>query len=113
MKNSTFIYQPIITQNKVQIDALCEQYGVDKLFVFGSVTNSKLFRDDSDIDIIIQIDESKFLPEDLGETLFNLNDEFEKLFQRPVDLIRDRPFRNQIFRKNIDRSKILVYDRTQ
>ncbi len=113
MKNLTFINQPIITQNKAQIDTLCKQYGVDKLFFFGSITNSALFRDDSDIDIIVQMDESKFLPEDLGETLFNLNDEFEKLFQRPVDLIRDRPFRNQIFRKSIDDSKVLVYDSEQ
>jgi predicted nucleotidyltransferase len=39
----------------------------------------------------------------------DLKDELASLYQRRVDLLTLRPFRNHIFQAEIDRTKVLLY----
>jgi len=45
-----------------------------------------------------------------GEKLLSLWDTFELFFHRKVDLLTDSSIRNPYLRKNIDSTKVLIYD---
>jgi predicted nucleotidyltransferase len=62
--------------------AVCQRYGVARLWVFGSVARGEA-RTDSDIDLLYEL-----LPDRrLGWELVDLIDELSRLLGRPVDLI--------------------------
>jgi len=81
---------------------------VKYLYAFGSAVSDKFDDKASDLDFVVEI-ESKD-PIERGENLISLWDNFETFFNRRVDLLTDASIRNPFLRKNIDSSKILIYD---
>jgi predicted nucleotidyltransferase len=98
----------IISEHKIELSELCKKNGVKALFAFGSVVSDKFDEVESDIDFIVEIDNS-LDPLLIGEHILNLWNGLEKAFNRPVDLLRMENIRNPIFREQIDKSKVLVY----
>lgn len=98
----------VVEENMDRITELCESHKVKELYLFGSIL-SKKFNPSSDIDILIQ-----FNPIDVLEYFDNymdLKEKLELLLQRPVDLVENQAVRNPIFRRVLDREKLLVYER--
>ena len=87
---------------------LCQKHNVKYLYAFGSSTTDKFDYDKSDIDLLVEIDDPD--PIERGEKLISLWDTFESFFHRKVDLLTDSSIRNPYLRKNIDSTKILIYD---
>jgi predicted nucleotidyltransferase len=87
---------------------ICHTYQVKNLYAFGSSINDKFDEESSDIDLLIEIDNED--PLEKGESLMMIWDKFEQLFQRKVDLLTNSSIKNPILRKNIDATKILIYD---
>ena len=98
----------VIEQKIQSINELCKQYRVNTLFAFGSAI-SDCFNDQSDVDLLV--DMQPMTPEEKGETLLQLWDALEKLFARRVDLLTEQSLKNQYLRKNIERTKHLIYER--
>lgn len=99
--------QRLIVDNIDKIRALCMHHNVKTLYAFGSVCTDK-FNDKSDIDLLIS-----FIPMDYGDyadTYFDLADEFENLFHRPVDLVTDKSLSNPYFIASINQTKTLIYE---
>jgi uncharacterized protein len=61
---------------------LCQKYGIAELSVFGSVARGDA-RPDSDVDLLYV----RVPGNDLGMSYFDLQDDLEQLFDRPVDLV--------------------------
>jgi uncharacterized protein len=61
---------------------LCEKYGIAELAVFGSIARGDE-RPDSDVDLLYV----RLPGNDLGMSYFALQEDLEKLFGRPVDLV--------------------------
>lgn len=99
----------IIEQNLDKLIEICHQFEVNKLYVFGSAITNKFDNAKSDIDFVVEME--KMPPLKRGENLINLWEALEKLFARKVDLITDQPIKNPYLRANIDRTKLLIYDR--
>ena len=97
-----------IESNSNEFLSLCKSHDVKTLHAFGSSTNDKFNDDSSDIDLLVELDTKD--PIKRGENLIDLWDKFEKIFQRKVDLLTNSSIKNPILRKNIDSSKILIYD---
>ena len=98
--------QRLISDNIERIKTLCMTYNVASLFVFGSVCSDS-FNDKSDIDLLIS-----FKPMDFGDyadTYFELADQFEDLFQRPVDLVTDKSLSNPYFIDSVNQTKTILY----
>lgn len=89
-----------------KIIALCQKHKVKKLFAFGSVLTNR-FTDKSDIDLLVDFE--NVAPEDYADNYFDLKDALSDIFRREVDLLEDKGIRNPILRRNIDRSKQLIY----
>lgn len=88
--------------------SLCKAHNVKNLYAFGSSITDKFDEYSSDIDLLIEIDNDD--PIERGENLMNIWDKFEQFFQRKVDLLTNTSIKNPILKKNIDSTKILIYD---
>ena len=89
-----------------KLNALCTMYNVEKMYLFGSATNSN-FDDKSDIDLLV-----KFKPIELAQyfdNYMNFKENLESLFGRDVDLLEEQTLKNPILIKSINRSKELIY----
>jgi predicted nucleotidyltransferase len=97
----------IITDNINQIKALCEQHKVKELYVFGSATTDR-FNEKSDIDFLYQFDDNKI--NDYFVNFFEFKESIERLLKRNVDLIFNDNFKNRIFVKSVQETKVKLYE---
>lgn len=87
------------------IQAICKQYPIKKLSVFGSVLRDD-FTTQSDIDLLIE-----FLP-DAGVTYFDLvdiQDTLSELIERKVDLLTPKAL-SPYFRDEVLRQAVVIYE---
>lgn len=91
-----------------EFTSLCKSHDVKFLYAFGSSIHENFKEDSSDIDLLIELDTED--PIQRGQNLIDLWDKFENFFQRKVDLLTSTSIKNPILKKNIDSTKILVYD---
>lgn len=96
----------VISDHIGQIKNLCDQHSVKSLFAFGSVTNDR-FKEDSDIDLVVDIDAAD--PLEYSDHYFALKFQLEQILQREIDLLELKAIRNPFLKQEIDRTKILVY----
>ena len=92
---------------KTDLNSICKSFGVRRLMSFGSV-NTDRFGANSDIDLLVMFDKSD--DHDLFSRYFGLKERLEEIFQRPVELVFDRNFKNPYFRESVNKSKKLIYD---
>ena len=97
-----------ISKKQKDFTILCKTHNVKYLYAFGSAVTDKFDVNKSDIDLLVEIDSKD--PIDRGEKLLELWDLFEIFFRRKVDLLTDASIRNPFLRKNIDSTKVLIYD---
>ncbi len=97
-----------ILKQKKDFKAICQRHRVKYLYAFGSSTSDRFDINKSDIDLLVEIDDPD--PIERGEKLISLWDNFEIFFRRKVDLLTDSSIRNPYLRKNIDSTKVLIYD---
>ena len=97
-----------IKAKKEAFQILCENHKVGKLYAFGSSIRTDFSEMDSDIDLLIEINTED--PLERGENLISIWSKFESFFQRKVDLLTDKSIKNPILKRNIDATKILIYE---
>ncbi|MCL2510512.1 MAG: nucleotidyltransferase domain-containing protein [Bacteroidales bacterium] len=95
-----------IDNYKSTLTQLCTQNRVKSLYAFGSVLTGN-FDNDSDIDLIVDIDSAN--PLEYADCYFNLKFALQDLFNRPIDLLESKAIRNNYLRQEIDNSKKLIY----
>jgi uncharacterized protein len=96
----------LIDQYTRDIQKLCEQYKVRRLYAFGSVLTDR-FKQDSDVDLIVD-----FEPLDVrqyADNYFNLKFALEDTLHRPIDLLEEKSIRNPYFRQVIENQRQLIY----
>ena len=99
---------PLVATRKRQIRNLCQRHHVKRLDVFGSAVNGDFRPDESDIDFLVEFDDS---PEGQRfETRFQLTEELKALFGRSIDLVDDSAIQNPYFRDEVDQTRETVYE---
>lgn len=100
---------PILQPHLDAIRALCREYGVARLEVFGSVQTDQFDPATSDIDFLVEYPEGY----DYGPWLGRLQD-FEEslstLLQFPVDVVTVNALRNKWFRLEAAKTRAVVFD---
>jgi predicted nucleotidyltransferase len=98
----------IVTDRLDEIAALCRQYGVQRLDLFGSAATGDFNPETSDLDFVASFADShapgiaiRFL--DFAEAL-------EALFGRRVDVLTENMIRNPYFRQSVQATRQPVYD---
>ena len=81
---------------------------VERLGLFGSALRQD-FSPTSDVDILVVFDSGENI--DLFDKYFELKEHLEKIFDREVDLVVDKNFRNPILRESVNRTRTVIYER--
>lgn len=97
-----------IEKIKPDVERVCRRLPVKRLGLFGSAL-SRNFSQDSDVDVLVIFDSGENI--DLFDKYFELKEQLEEIFQREVDLVVDKKFRNPVLRETIDRTRIVIYER--
>lgn len=96
-----------VEMRRNEIQALCRQYDVLRLDLFGSASAGKERPSESDLDFLVE-----FLPLPAGryaDAYFGLLEALERLFGRHVDLVTAPSIKNPYFREAVERTKALLY----
>jgi len=88
---------------------LCHKHQVKTLYAFGSSVTDQFDEKNSDIDLLVDIDETD--PIERGRILMDFWDHMENFFGRKVDLLTESSLKNPILRRSIEKKKIMIYDR--
>lgn len=100
-----------ISISQQALTALCQQYGVAQLYLFGSAATPRFDPARSDVDVLVTLLPTTPLAQ--GEALLGLWDALEKLVGRRVDLLTTDSLRNPVLKAEIERTKKLLYDATK
>ncbi|HEY7030615.1 MAG TPA: nucleotidyltransferase domain-containing protein [Thermomicrobiales bacterium] len=99
---------PLVADRLDEIAALCREFGVVRLDVFGSAATGAFDPERSDIDFLVE-----YAPEtDLGPWLgrhFELRERLASLLGRPVDLVMAGATRNPYMLRSIEASRRMLY----
>ena len=87
-----------------ELTQLCLQFGVSKLYAFGSVLTTHFDETNSDLDLLVELEEMPPLQQ--GENLINLWSAMESLFSRKVDLLTERALHNPYLKANVDPTQL-------
>lgn len=87
------------------LEKLCRQWRVRELALFGSVLRDD-FSSESDVDVLVSFDIDA--PWSLWDLVY-MKEDLERFFGRPVDLIEQEGLRNPWRRKEILRTREVVY----
>ena len=96
-----------IEQNKAILAQLCKKYHVAALDVFGSAATDDFDELTSDIDFLVEFDES--VSANRFDTFFALQEDLKKLFGRPVDLVEPGGLRNPYFIESVKQTRRRIY----
>lgn len=99
---------PLVEQHLDAIRALCREFGVARLELFGSAATSAFDPDRSDVDFIVE-----YPPDyEFGLWLtryFELQERLESLLGRPVDLVMAGAMRKPRFIEAANETRRLLY----
>ena len=98
-----------IQQSPEEFIAICKSFNVQSLHAFGSSVRDDFDEESSDIDLLIEMNIQD--PIIKGEQIMAVWDRFESFFKRKVDLLTSYSIKNPFLKKNIEFSKVLIYDR--
>lgn len=99
---------PLIKNNREALQVLCVRYRVQRLALFGSITNDQFDPKVSDIDVLVEFE--PMTPVEHADCYFGLLEDLEDLLQSSVDLIEPGPITNPYFRQSIEQTRIIVYE---
>lgn len=94
-----------MTLPREHIEALCREFGVERLSVFGSAVTDSFDPAHSDVDFLVEFSAT-------SRTLrhyFGFRDALEQLLGRPVDLVVPKALRNPYFASAVAQTRQELY----
>ncbi len=104
----------LIKNNIETIQDVCKKHQVISLYLFGSAVDESKFTQQSDIDFLYEIETENFNNINNYDYIDNLNDlenSLNSLLSRKIDLVPYKYIHNHIFKKNVDKSSVLIYEK--
>ena len=96
-----------ILSRREDIAALCRQFGVKRLDLFGSAADGSFDPLRSDFDFLVDLGERPSAA--YVDAYFGLHESLERLLGRPVDLVTERSVTNPYLRQSILESRKPLY----
>lgn len=98
----------VVLEHIEELTALCREYGVARLEIFGSAVSGEFNPATSDLDFLVTYPPGyDFGP--WGARWQELEERIAELYGRPVDFIFAQEFRNPYFASSVNESRRLVY----
>ena len=99
---------PLISQHSDDIAEICRRHHVKRLELFGSAAVGDFDPQNSDIDFLVEFDESDDFS--LFQTRRDLTQGLESLFNRPVDLVIFANVENPYFRTSVESTREPIFE---
>jgi predicted nucleotidyltransferase len=97
----------LIVQHRAEIVALCQQFRVRRLDLFGSAVGEGFDPDASDVDVLVEFDTTGEF--DYYGTYFGLKEGLEQILGRPVDVVSATSIHNPYFHDQVMRTRETLY----
>ena len=97
----------LVSDNLDQIAALCREYRIRKLDLFGSAALGTFNPDTSDVDFVVDLGEYE---PGVARRYFDFADALEALLGRKVDLVTEESIVNPYFRYAVDQAREPIYE---
>ena len=97
-----------IASHQDELRRLCARNRVKRLDLFGSATGERFDSRRSDFDFLV-VFLQPMTPAEHVDCYFDLKEDLEKLFGRPVDLLEPGPIRNPYLIRSIEESRVSLY----
>lgn len=92
----------------MEVAALCEKYGVERLDLFGSAAGEGFDPEASDLDFVVSFERRD--PPELFDRYFGLKEDLEYLFDRGVDLVTEGALlKDPDFAEGISGKRVSLY----
>ena len=101
----------LLQEKQPKLAELCQRFGVEKLYVFGSSVGGGFKTEDSDIDFLVRMT-GREPTGAYADRYLGLADALERLFGRRVDLVTEESIRNPHFRMEVEATWQLVYEQS-
>ncbi len=99
---------PEIEQHLDEIISLCKEFGVERLYLFGSATSTYFDPEESDVDfLLLYPDGYEYGP--FGARHLELTNRLEAVLNRQVDLVMGRNLKNLVFIQSLQITQQLLY----
>ncbi len=99
---------PEMEQHRDEIIAICEEFGLERLELFGSAISNEFDSERSDINFLVVFPtDFDYGPWGARET--ELRERFERLLGRKVDLVVLKSVRSPYVRRSIERNRKVLY----
>ena len=102
--------QAKLVNQHAAIAALCRQFGVSRLEVFGSASTGEFDPASSDYDLIARFSAQPGVS--MARRFLGFSDALEALLERKVDLMTDHAIANPYLRAAVNASRTMVYAET-
>ena len=100
----------IVREKTAEVREICQERGVRRLSLFGSAASDSFDPSSSDLDFLVEFEPAS--PAQHADHYFGLQEDLERLFGRPVELVEPGPIRNPYFRQAVEETQVLVYAAT-
>ncbi|MCL5279110.1 MAG: nucleotidyltransferase domain-containing protein [Planctomycetes bacterium] len=100
----------ITEQQRTALVELCGRYRVKRLHVFGSAVLGHFDPRHSDLDFLVRFSDREPTGE-YADRYLGFAEALEQLFGRLVDLVTEESIRNPFFRREVESTRQLVYER--
>ena len=97
----------ILNGKQERLVALCRQYHVRRLDLFGSAAGGGFDPATSDLDFLVEFNAAESL--NRADQYFGFLEALETLFGRAVDLVQRSAIRNPYFAQEIQATRVLLY----
>lgn len=99
---------PLVSERLDDVAELCRRYHVQRLDLFGSAATERFDPKASDLDFLVSY-RTDAEPDPWFSKYLELQQELAELFDRPVDLVFDQPFRNPYFAQAVEETRTPLY----
>lgn len=96
-----------IQSRRPEIEALCREWGVRRLDIFGPATTNTFDVATSDVDVLVEFDTGP--GSDYFGAYFGLKEGLEAILGRSVDVVIASNVRNPYLRERVERTKETLY----
>jgi predicted nucleotidyltransferase len=97
-----------VERQRSAVAALCRQYRVRRLRLFGSAATGTFVPATSDLDFVAEFAGTHSA--DYPDRYLDFAEALERLFNRRVDLLTERAIRNPYFRTEVERTAQVIYE---
>lgn len=98
----------LVSSKRAEIEELCEEYGVQRLALFGSAAKGPWRAESSDIDFLVDIGDYN---DRVGKRFMGFLADLDRLFDGNIDVVSEPAIKSDTFRSELQRTAVTLYER--